>query len=232
MGATISSDICAKIDHTFLKIDSDATISKLEEGAILVSQWNLRSFIVPPQLVRTTAKNYPNIRVGTVAGFPLGFETLAEKVFSCQQALEDGAQEVDVVLDLFALVNDNFKKIFQETDILCELARRNNFAIKFILEMSILNRQQIEKAVEACKKARAFAVKTGTGFCGRAVTTEEVVLLRELAGNELLVKAAGGINTLSQVQELISAGADIIGASQTAKILSELSKSSEEVNCQ
>jgi len=227
MDAPPSSDICQKIDHTFLKIDSDSTVAKLEEGAVLVSQWNLRSFIVPPQLVRTTAKNYPNIRVGTVAGFPLGFETLAEKVFSCQQALEDGAREVDVVLDLFALVNGNFNKIFQETDILCELARRNNFEIKFILEMSILNRQQIEKAVEACKKAKAFAVKTGTGYYRTPVTAGDVALLKELAGDELLVKAAGGIDSLSRVNDLISAGADIIGTSHTSKILSELSEFSQ-----
>lgn len=215
-------ELLAKIDHTFLKIEHGVTPSKLLEGAKLVIENSLRSFIVPPQLVYTVCKAFPSLIVGTVVGYPLGFETLSEKIFASQQAREDGAREVDIVLDLFALVNNNFKKIEEEVSTLSEVGRTYGLGVKFILEISILGQEQIQKAVEICVKHKPLAIKSGTGYHRPPVTPEDIRHLASLARGNLLVKAAGGIDSYARALELMSAGADIIGTSHTEKIIAEM----------
>ncbi len=219
-------EILKRIDHTFLKIDSNSNSSLLLEGAKMVEEKGLRSFIVPPQLVRTVAKHFPDITVGTVVAFPLGFETLPEKIFASQQAREDGAKEVDIVLDLFALVNDNFRKVNEEVDLLTEVGRRHGLKVKFILEMSILSEAQISECVALCLKHKPLAIKSGTGYQSK-VSTEQITLLKKLTKGEILVKASGGIDSINKVKELISSGADIIGTSNTKKIISELEQDND-----
>ncbi len=222
-------DLLPRLDHTFLKMDRDASSERLKAGAELVKDWALRAYILPPQLVRTVTKNFPEITVGTVVGFPLGFGTIPEKIFSIQQAREDGAKEVDVVLDLFALANDNFRKIEEEVDLYTEVANRHGLLVKLILEVSILTTEQITNCVRICLKRKPYAIKTGTGYHRPPVTKEQVKFLKELSEGKLLVKASGGIDSLSSARELVSAGADIIGTSHTERIIRELGQDEDRV---
>jgi len=216
--------ILSSLDHTFLKIDASAAIDKLRDGAVLVAEKGLRVFVSPPQLVKTKASRFPEIRVITVVGYPLGFETLGEKVFACQQAARDGAREVDVVLDLFALINGNLSKVRRELELLSATAKHARVGLKVIIETPILTEQRIVQVSNLINDFDLLAAKSSTGYGREPTELEHIRLLRDTLREDILVKASGGIRTLSDVRKFMEAGASIIGTSSTPSILGELER--------
>lgn len=216
-------EISSCLEHTLLKIDASTAVADLESGATLVAEKELRGFVVPPQLVKTTVKRYPGIRTVTVVGYPLGFETLPEKVFACQQAARDGAAEVDVVLDLFALVNGNSPKLLRELELLSDSAKRARIGLKVIIETPILGEERIIQICELINEFDLVAAKSSTGYAREPTKVKHIRLMRKALRDDVLVKASGGIRTLADVRRFLEAGAGIIGTSSTHNIINELS---------
>jgi deoxyribose-phosphate aldolase len=215
--------LARRIDHAFLKVDSGASVNGLRAAVELVQRAGLRSLCVPPLLAGTVKKNFPAVRVSAVVSYPLGADTLAAKVFACSELIEQRVEELDVVLDLFALVNDNRRKVELEAKELIALTKPAGVVLKCIIEAPILSDAQLRWATDVLCGAGVDFVKTGTGYGRPAVTVDQVRLIKATAASRAKVKASGGIRTLYDAQALLDAGADVLGVSGTAKLLAEVS---------
>jgi deoxyribose-phosphate aldolase len=213
--------LAARIDGAFLSVDAQADASRLRQAVESAVELGLRAICVPPLLAGTVKKNFPHLRVATVVSYPLGLDSLAAKVFAIQELAEQRVDEVDVVLDLFALVNSNWQKVQQEAQHLGELCLDHALFCKAIIEAPILSAEQIHSAASILAQSDIHCIKTNTGYHRSATTVEQVRLIRSVAGDKQ-VKASGGIRTLAQAQALLDAGADILGTSSARQILAEL----------
>lgn len=218
-------ELASRIDLAFLRVDGRSTVESLRRAVQQVEQLCLRSLCVPPLLAGTVKKNYPQIKVCAVVAYPLGTESLATKIFSCSELFEQRIDEVDVVLDLFALVNDNRRKIEHEARELADHARRHGVFLKAIIETPILSEAQIRWAVEALCEADVPCIKTSTGYGREPATLDHVKLIRAVAAGRAKIKASGGIRSNYDALAMLEAGADIIGASDASALL-ELPRSS------
>ena len=214
-------DFLSRIDHTLLKIDANTRMGDFRAGARLVLESNLRAFVVPPNLVKQIAQEFPDLRVATVASYPLGCDTTDVKAASVRRAADDGAREVDIVLNLASLVagSDEF---LAEASELCEIAGEAGVAAKLIIETPILSAERIREVCSALKPLKFLALKTSTGYGREPTSVEDVRMLRECLGGSHKLKASGGIGSLKQAREFADAGADILGMSRTAAIIAEL----------
>jgi len=171
-------------------------------------------------MVRTARKVAEGkIKVCTVIGFPLGYDPLEVKIHGALRAVEDGAEELDIVVNLIDLKSGNWKVLEEEVKALVRHARPAGVLTKFIIETCYLSYEEKIKVVEILKESGADFVKTSTGFGPAGATVEDVSLLKNKG---MRVKAAGGIRTLSQALKLIEAGADRIGTSSGFEIYREM----------
>jgi deoxyribose-phosphate aldolase len=216
--------LAAMIDHTNLKPDAtEAQIVKLCEEA---RSNNFASVCINPVHVKLCVRELAgsNVRVCTVAGFPLGANMTAIKVNETQTAINHGAKEVDMVINIGAL------KAGQDFIVKREIAEVSNHChtgrgiCKVIIEACLLTDAEKERACELAKDAGADYVKTSTGFSLGGATEEDVRLMRRVVGTKLGIKAAGGIRTLADAQKMIAAGATRLGSSSSVKIMEELYK--------
>jgi deoxyribose-phosphate aldolase len=214
-GATLAR----KTDLAFLKMDTGSTVGALREAVELARSGGFRSLCVPPVLAGTVKKHNPTLRVSAVVSFPLGADSLAAKVFCAQELIEQQADELDIVLDLFALVNGNLKKTELEARQLIEICKPAGVLLKAIVEASLLSEDQLRSVCELLCGLGVDCIKTGTGF-QRPVTIDQVRLIRQVAGTRCLIKASGGIRSAYDAQALLQAGADILGLSDGAVLLS------------
>jgi deoxyribose-phosphate aldolase len=217
------AQLARRIDYAFLKAGSRATVAALREAVGLVQERGLRALCVPPVLAGTVKKNYPQLRVCAVVSYPLGLDSLAAKVFALQELIEQQVDEVDIVYDLFALVNDNRRKIELEAGRLGELTAAAQVFHKAIIETPVLSEEQVRWAAEVLRQSPVDCVKTSTGYGREPTGLDHVRLLRQVLGHDKQIKAAGGITNLYQAQAMLDAGADIIGASHPLGILEEVS---------
>jgi len=208
------------IDHTNLKADAtDADITRLCEEAI---KYEFASVCVNPTHVALCAellKDTP-VKVCTVIGFPLGANTTSVKVYETKDAIRNGADEVDMVINVGALKSDRLDDVYDDIKQVVD-ATGDDKIVKVIIETCLLTD---EEKVEACRlaaKAGADFVKTSTGFSTGGATVEDVALMKKTVGPGVKVKAAGGIRTHRFMTELIDAGADRIGASAGVKLLGD-----------
>lgn len=213
--------LARRIDLAYLKVDAGASPAGLRRGAEYAREAGLRAFCVPALLAPTVKKHYPTLRVTAVVSYPLGLDSLAVKTFALQELLEQQVDELDVVLDLFALVNDNWRKVELEARRLAEQARSGGALLKAIIETPILTSQQVRQAAEILCEAGVACIKTSTGFQRPPTQVEHVELLRQVCGTRCLIKASGGIRTLYDAQALVDAGADILGLSDPRAVLAE-----------
>jgi len=213
-------DLAGRIDLAFLKVDAGASVQSLRAAISQVEQLGLRSLVVPPLLAGTVKKNYPQIKVCAVVACALGTETLAAKVFAASELIEQHVDELDVVLDLFALVNDNQKKIEHEVNELLTLTKAAKVPLKTIIETPILSAAQIRWATELLCSASVDYIKTSTGYNREPTRVADVRLIKQVANGRCLIKASGGIRTLAQAMAMLEAGADVIGTSDAAALLS------------
>lgn len=205
------------IDHTLLKPQADqAAIKTLCDEA---RQYGFFSVCVNPYWVPFCKKQLSgsDVKVCTVIGFPLGANTTESKVFETKDALKNGADELDMVINIGALKSGDYETVLQ--DIKAVRNAGENFTLKVIIEASVLTEQEKIKACELSAQAGADFVKTSTGFTGGGATAEDVRLMRAHVPASMQVKASGGIRTRQDFDAMVAAGATRIGASAGVKII-------------
>lgn len=205
-------ELARYIDHTALKAETTKEqITKLCEEAL---EYKFASVCVNPTWVAFAAeqlKSDDEVKVCTVIGFPLGANTPEVKAFETKDAIANGADEVDMVINIGAMKDGDFDLV--ERDIRAVVEAANGTLIKVIFETSLLTKEEIKKAAELSVKAGADFVKTSTGFSTGGATVEDIQLMRETVGPDLGVKASGGVRDFEGAKAMIDAGATRIGAS-------------------
>lgn len=208
-------------DHTFLKAyaSRDDFIQLCNEaksiGAVMVAI-NSEPVKLCKELLKGT-----NIHVGAAISFPLGQTTLDIKLVETKQAIDDGADEIDYVINIGKAKMHDWNYIEQEMRSIVELCHENQVICKVIFENCYLTKEEIVKIAEIAKEVKPDYIKTSTGFGTSGATVEDVRLMKETVGNEVKVKAAGGIRDWKTCQAMIEAGASRIGTSSSLKILEE-----------
>jgi len=211
-----NSDIFKRIDHTVLKaVATWEDIRKLCDEAL---KYKTASVCVPPSYVSRIKGFYGDtINICTVIGFPLGYNTAKVKVFEVQEAINDGATEVDMVVNLGDVKNGDFDKITTEISALKVAA--GDKILKVIIEACYLTDAEKIKLCECVTKAGADYIKTSTGFGTGGATIEDVNLFRLNIGKNVKIKAAGGVKSRADLEMFINAGCDRIGTSSAITIL-------------
>lgn len=217
----IAADIAALIDHTLLRPDAtEADIRKLCSEA---RDYAFASACVNSYWVRLAAAELAGsaAKVCSVVGFPFGASTTAAKVAETEEALREGAQEIDMVLNIGELRGANFAVVQTDIQAVVDAAHRRGAIVKVILETALLDDDQKKAACALAKMAAADFVKTSTGFSTAGATVHDVALMRQAVGPEMGVKASGGIRTLEDLKKMVAAGATRIGASAGVKIIQQ-----------
>jgi len=216
--------IASLIDHTLLRPEATAAqISKLCEEAV---DFGFASACVNPCYVPLAMHSTrgSKVKVCTVAGFPLGATTTAEKVFEARQALDAGALEIDMVMNVGALKSGDEGLVRADIQDVVEACHRANGICKVILENALLTDEEKVRACTLAKQAGADYVKTSTGFGVSGATVEDVALMRATVGPKMGVKASGGIRSYEDFRKMVAAGATRIGTSSSVKIMEEANK--------
>lgn len=216
-------EIATWIDHTLLK--PNATIENIEQLCREAKENNFATVCVNPVHVPLCHDLLQGSlsRVCSVIGFPLGASTTNIKVKETIQAIQDGASEIDMVIDIGAMKYGDYQKVFEEiVEIKNSLA--DKAILKVIVENCYLDRKEKIIASILCKQAGVAFIKTSTGFGPSGATVEDVELMRRIVGPDIGVKAAGGIRNYADTLAMIKAGANRIGASASLAILSEANK--------
>ena len=199
------------IDHTVLKADTPLeTIKRICDEAM---EYGFASVCINPCHVAYCADYLKDsdVNVCTVIGFPLGANTSAVKAFETKDAIANGADEIDMVMNIGALKDKNYDLVRDDVKAVVEAA--NGTLVKVILETCLLTEDEIKKACELCVEAKADYVKTSTGFSTRGATLEDVRIMKEAVHGKAKVKAAGGVRTPEDMVKIVAAGADRIGTS-------------------
>lgn len=205
------------IDHTLLKQDA-----RIEQILVLCKEaveYQFKSVCINPAFVKRAAEALKGsgVDVCTVVGFPLGASTSATKVFETRNALENGATEIDMVINVSDLKDGRYDVILEEITAIKEVV--GNLVLKVILETCLLSKEEIVKACELSVQAGADFVKTSTGFSTGGATVEDVTLMVETVAGKAFVKASGGIRSREDFDAMVQAGATRIGASAGIAIM-------------
>jgi deoxyribose-phosphate aldolase len=214
-----SAQIAKYIDHTLLKQEaSENQIAKLCEEA---AKNKFASVCVNATNVAQCAKllKGSGVKVCSVVGFPLGATLPSVKAFEAEQAIANGASEIDMVLNDGAMKSGNFALVKEDVAAVVKAAHSHKAIVKVIIETCLLTDDEKIKACQICKEAGADFVKTSTGFNTAGATLADVALMRKTVGPDMGVKAAGGVRTREDVLAMIAAGATRIGTSGGVKIM-------------
>ncbi len=205
-------------DHTILKADAtEAQVAKICEEAL---ENNFASVCVNQYYTKFVAEKLKgsDVDVCTVVGFPLGMSDTRVKAFETKAAIEDGATEVDMVINVGALKDKKYDYVLNDIKTLKEVCGKD-IVLKVIIETCLLTDKEKVKACELSKEAGADFVKTSTGFSTAGAKAEDVALMRKTVGAEMGVKASGGIHSAEEAQAMIDAGANRLGTSATLAII-------------
>ena len=219
--APTNGHLAHMIDHTLLK--PDATQDQVAQLCYEARKYGFASVCVNPANARLCAQllKDSDIPVCVVVGFPLGATSTEVKVFEAQQAIRDGATEVDMVINVGALKSKDYELVERDVASIARACHAGNAILKVIIEAALLTDEEKVVACQLAKVAGADFVKTSTGFGPGGATLEDVALMRRVVGPTMGVKAAGGIHTYEEAQQMIAAGASRIGASASVKIMQE-----------
>ena len=218
---TIAQDIAQYIDHTLLKPDaSQAQIGQLCEEA---RRHKFATVCVNPTNVRLCSQLLGKSGVGVcaVVGFPLGATPTKVKGYEAQQAINDGATEVDMVINVGALKSKEYDLVREDIAAVTRTCHNNGAICKVIIEAALLTDEEKIKACQLCQVAGADYVKTSTGFGPGGATLHDVTLMRQTVGPQMGIKAAGGIRTYQDTMAMLKAGATRVGASASVKIVQD-----------
>lgn len=205
------------IDHTLLKANASKTdITKLCDEAM---QYDFASVCVNPVWVSYCAEylKESDVRVCTVIGFPLGANTSKVKAYETKMAIEEGADEVDMVINIGALKAGDMDTVYQDIQAVVDASQGH--CVKVIIETCLLTDEEKVLACQQAMKAKATFVKTSTGFSTGGATVHDVALMKQTVGDHCEVKASGGVKTFEDMEAMVNAGASRIGTSSGISLM-------------
>ena len=215
------NEILSKCDHTLLK--QTATFEDIKALCDDGIKFKTASVCIPPCYVKQ-AKEYveDKLKICTVIGFPNGYNSTDVKSFETYEALIDGADEIDMVINIGELKAKNYDYVQNEILTINNVCKKFNKILKVIIETCLLTDEEKIKMCEIVTNAQADYIKTSTGFSIAGATKEDVALFAKHIGGNVKIKAAGGISSLADAEEFIKLGADRLGTSRIVKIAKEL----------
>lgn len=216
-----TAELAKYLDHTNLK--PDATEEEIIQTCREAVEYNTASVCVNSYWMPLVTKELAGSTVNpiTVVGFPLGATNTATKVYEANTSIDEGAEEVDMVINIGELLAGHDENVTADIKAVAEAVHAKGKLLKVILETSYLNEDQVVRACKASEAAGADYVKTSTGFSSEGATLANVSLMRTTVGDRLGVKASGGIHSRKEAIDMIEAGASRLGVSATVKILAE-----------
>lgn len=213
--------IPSMIDHTLLKPESSKEMIKvLCDEAI---EYKFGAICVNPYYVKYCKEllKDSDVKIATVIGFPLGANTKEVKAFETLDSIKNGADEIDMVINIGAMKSKDFSLVKDDIVAVVEAAK-SKAIVKVIIETCLLNEEEKKKACQLAMEAGADFVKTSTGFSTGGATLEDVKLMKSVVGDTLEIKASGGVKDLKTANEMIEAGATRLGTSSGVKIVKEI----------
>jgi deoxyribose-phosphate aldolase len=212
-------DIAKMIDHSLLS--PVLTDRQLEQGCQVAVDYNVASVCIMPYYLKRCAEilTGSTVRAGTTIGFPHGGHTTAVKLAEAKQALEDGGEELDMVVNISKVLSGDWDYVRAEIKAVVDLTHERDQKVKVIFENCFLNDRHKIKLCEICGELMADWVKTSTGYGSGGATIEDLRLMRKHSPNHVQVKAAGGIRDLDALLEVRALGVTRVGASRTTDIL-------------
>jgi len=214
--------IARRIDHSLLQ--PTLTEEELAEGCRLAAEYGVASVCIKPFAVALAARvlKGTDVEVGTTIGFPHGGHATSVKVFEARQAMDDGATELDMVVNLGQVLGGNWPEVASDIDAVVKAAHERGAIVKVIFENCYLNDDQKVRLCTICGEVGADYVKTSTGYGTGGATHEDLILMRKSSPPQVKLKAAGGVRNLDQAIAVVDLGCDRFGASKTAEILDDL----------
>ena len=214
--------IAKRIDHALLT--PTMTDAEMLEGCQLAARYEVASVCIKPYAVplAVTALSDSTVAVGTVIGFPHGGQSTASKVAEAVEAMESGATEIDIVVNIGAVLSGQWEDVHREIKQLTRTARERAALIKVIFETCYLDESQKIKLCQLCSEVGVDYVKTSTGFGTGGATSNDLILMRKHTDPSVKLKASGGIRDLSTVIAMCELGVERLGLSRTSEILEEL----------
>lgn len=214
----MTKNIAKYIDHTLLK--PDASQKMIEQLVAEAKQYSFKAVCIHPSWVKFCAKQLAetDVAVCTVIGFPLGAQTIKSKVYETKNAIENGATEIDMVINIGRLKSKDLLYIEWELKALVA-AVKDKALLKVIIETALLTDDEKVTVLNIAKKCGVDFVKTSTGFATGGATVNDVQLMKQTVGPNISVKASGGIRTLTDMKKMLQAGATRIGASAGVEIM-------------
>ena len=209
------------IDHTLLK--PEATSTEIIQLCQEAKEYGFYSVCVNSSYVPLAVEQLKGsgVKVAAVVGFPLGAMSTQAKAYEADWVCEKGALEVDMVLNIGALIEGRIQQVKDDISVVCQFAHEYDAIVKVILETCLLSEEQIVLACQLSEEAGADFVKTSTGFSKGGASPEVVALMKKTVGNNLMIKASGGIRDYKTAMLMINAGADRLGASSSLAIMKE-----------
>jgi deoxyribose-phosphate aldolase len=210
-----NEDILRHVDHTLLKATAAwKDIQKLSEEGL---RYKTASVCIPPCYVKSVYRDYKGLTICTVIGFPLGYSVTAAKIREAEEALADGAAELDMVINIADVKNGAFDKVRDEIIALKKIA--GNKILKVIVETCYLSQEEKIRLCGIVSEAGSDYIKTSTGFGSAGALMEDILLFKEHLGPSVKIKAAGGIKTREDMEAFLSAGCERLGTSSALAIL-------------
>ncbi|MBN1815866.1 MAG: deoxyribose-phosphate aldolase [Sedimentisphaerales bacterium] len=217
-------EIAKMIDHSLLR--PEMTQREIVTGCEIAKKYHVASVCCGPSSVALVRRHLAgsDVKVTTVVGFPNGYSTTETKVFEAEQAIRDGAVELDMVINIGRLLSGDFDYVENDIKAVVETAHRHKVLVKVILENYYLTPDLIEKACRLAERAGADFVKTSTGFAPGGATIEDLLRMRKTCSPKVQVKAAGGIRTLDMAVKVREIGCTRFGCTRTESIMEECRK--------
>ncbi|MBV9961336.1 MAG: deoxyribose-phosphate aldolase [Parafilimonas sp.] len=209
------------IDHTLLK--PAILIADVKRICDEAKQYKFAAVCLPPPMIKVAKPQLQNthVKLATVIGFPLGYSAIEAKIAESILAIVDGADELDVVINLIALKNNDWEYLANEINHLLPVIKQKNKIIKIIIESGVLTDEEIIRCCDLYGAAGVDFIKTSTGYAERGATVETVKLMHNYLPEQVQIKASGGIKTFAFAKELIEAGATRLGCSSSVQIVTK-----------
>lgn len=219
------NDIASMIDHTILK--PEATKEEIKMLCQEAIEYKFAAVCINPFYVNLCSDllKDTDVKVATVIGFPLGANTTEVKVFETEDAIKNGADEIDMVINIGALKDKDYETVKNDIEKIVKAAHAHkDVIVKVIIETALLEKDEKTRACELSMEAGADFVKTSTGFSTAGATTEDIALMKSVVGDNLEIKASGGVRDVETAKAMIENGATRLGTSSGVKIVKELLK--------
>jgi deoxyribose-phosphate aldolase len=217
-------DIASFLDSTNLKPEArEIDIENLCREAV---KYQMAAVCIQPCRLAYARRLLPDRRVKlcTVIGFPLGADRSDSKIYAAAKALDDGADELDMVINIGALKDGEYYKVVQEIDEILALKKQQNFILKVIVETALLTGRELGTITEYISSTAADYIKTSTGFASRGASLEDIAIITKHKSESLKIKASGGIKNLDFALEILLAGASRLGTSSARQLIEEYSE--------